>query len=336
MRHHQQHIEHSAQHAHTHHGLAGLFKGEYKGDEQPSHQRSAPHHSDGVGSQRTRNDAAALEVGHHPAVDALLGGILEEQQTGQQPEAGRPQKAPVDGFLLCAAFALTTVQRGKNVYQPEHKAHGCQQKHGQLGAYPGCCRDEKGAQQRTAGVAAVHQIHAPGAVGGVVADQNGAGIDHAALGDAHHKKGHRQQRHCAGQPHDGVAHRVADGQQQHAALHAQRTGQHPHQQTCQQVAHAHQGEQRTGHTVGKAVALLQQTDHHTCADSADAAEEKGCKARIAQACVLLFHVVPLFAEISFFYLTIFSRLCNRIFLQKVAKSPPGSDDLKCPPLALWA
>jgi hypothetical protein len=41
-------------------------------------------------------------------------------------------------------------------------------------------------------------------------------------------------------------------------------------------------------------------------------------------------------KISSFYLTIIPPHCNRIFLQKVAKSPPGSDDLKCPPLALWA
>jgi len=33
----------------------------------------------------------------------------------------------------------------------------------------------------------------------------------------------------------------------------------------------------------------------------------------------LFHGVPLLAEISFLYLTIFSHLCNRIFLQKAAK-----------------
>ena len=66
----------------------------------------------------------------------------------------------------------------------------------------------------------------------------------------------------------------------------------------------------------------QQTDHHTCADGTDAAEEKGRKARIAQARVLLFHGVPLLAEISFLYLTIFSHLCNRIFLQKAAKKLP--------------
>ena len=156
----------------------------------------------------------------------------------------------------------------------------------------------------------------------MIADQNGTGIDHAALSDAYHKKSRCQQRHCAGQSHDGVAHRISDGQQQHTAFHAQRTGQHAHQQPRQQVAHAHQGEQCTGHAVGKAVALLQQADHHTCADGADAAEEKGRKARIAQARVLLFHGVPLFAEISFLYLTIFLRLCNRIFLQKAAKKLP--------------
>jgi len=36
----------------------------------------------------------------------------------------------------------------------------------------------------------------------------------------------------------------------------------------------------------------------------------------------LFHDVPLLAEISFLYLTIFLRLCNRIFLQKAAKKLP--------------
>ena len=176
----------------------------------------------------------------------------------------------------------------------------------------------------------MHQVHAPGAVGGVIADQNGTGVDNAALGDAYHKKGRCQQRHCAGQPHDGVAHRIADGQQQHTAFHAQRTGQHPHQQPCQQVAHAHQGEQCTGHAVGKAVALLQQTDHHTRTDGTDAAEEKGRKARIAQARVLLFHGVPLLAEISFFLFNHFFAALQPDFLTKSCKKPAGLGRFKMP------
>ena len=188
----------------------------------------------------------------------------------------RAERRKLQSMASFSALLFYSCRRaaGKDVHQPEHKAHGCQQKDRQLGAYPGCRRNEEGAQQCAAGVAAVHQVHAPGAVGGVIADQNGTGVDNAALSDAHHKKGRCQQHHCAGQPHDGVAHRIADGQQQHTAFHAQRTGQHAHQQPCQQVAHAHQGEQCTGHAVGKAVALLQQTDHHTCADGTDAAEEK--------------------------------------------------------------
>ncbi|MCI5572434.1 MAG: hypothetical protein PUH52_09530 [Faecalibacterium sp.] len=52
-----------------------------------------------------------------------------------------------------------------------------------------------------------------------------------------------------------------------------------------------------------------------------------------------FHDVPLFTEVFFLYLTIDSRLCNRIFLQKAVENPcrtRGADDLKCPPLTLWA
>ena len=106
----------------------------------------------------------------------------------------------------------------------------------------------------------MHGVHATGAVCRVAADKNGAGVQDTALGNAHNEEGQRQQNGQAGQAHQAVAHRIADGQQQHAAFHAQRTGQHAHQQPCQQVAHAHQGEQCTGHAVGKAVALLQQAE----------------------------------------------------------------------------
>ena len=133
----------------------------------------------------------------------------------------------------------------------------------------------------------MHQIHAAGAVGRVVADQNGAGVDDAALGNAHHEKSQCQQDLCAGQAHDGIARRIADGEQQHTGLHPQHTGQHADKQTCQQVAHAHEREQGAGHAVGKAVFFLQKADHNARADGADAAEKEGGETRVAQARVLL-------------------------------------------------
>ena len=246
------------------------------------------------------------------------------------------QKAPVDDLFRPGCFLTPAAQRSKSIHQPEHQAQHCQQEYCQCGAHP--CRrcNEEGAQQCTAGVAAVHQVHAPGAVGRVIADQNGAGVHDAALGDAHQKKRQRQHRHGTRQAHQAVAHRVADGQQQHTAFHAQRTGQHAHQKPGDQVADAHEREQGAGHAVGKAVLFLQKADHNASTDGADAAEEEGKKACIPQACRLLFHNRPLSVKISSFYLTIIPPHCNRIFLQKVAKSPLGSDDLKCPPLALWA
>ena len=330
MSHDQQNIEEGAQHAHAHHRLARLFEREYESDEQPSHQRSTPHHGDGVGRQCACDDAAALEVGDHPAVDALLGGVLEKQKTGEHPEPRRTKKAPINGLFSLGVPGLAAAQRGKDVHQPEHKAHGCQQKDRQFGAYPGCCRNEEGAQQCTAGVAAVHQIHAPGAVGRIVADQNGAGVDDTALSDSNHKKGRCQQNFCSRQPHDAVACRVADGQQQHAGFHAQHAGQHSNQKPRQQVAHAHQRKQGTGHAIGKAVPLLQQADDHARADGADTAEEEGQKACIAQARRLLFHNRPLSVKISSLYLTIIPHHCNRIFLQKRAKSSLGHGRFEMP------
>ena len=331
MGHDQQHIKDRTQHAHAHHGLARALEREHERNEQACHQCGPPHHRDGVGRQRTGNDAAAFKIGHHPAGNALLRRVLAEQKAGQQPEARRVQKAPVDGLFRPGCFLTPAAQRSKSIHQPEHQAQHCQQKHCQCGVHP--CRrcNEEGAHQCTAGVAAVHQVHAPGAAGRVIADQNGAGVHDAALGDAHQKKCQRQHRHGTRQAHQTVAHRIADGQQQHAAFHAQRTGQHAHQKPGDQVADAHEREQGAGHAVGKAVLFLQKADHNASADGADAAEEEGKKACIPQACRLLFHNRPLSVKISSFYLTIIPPHCNRIFLQKVAKSPPGSDDLKCPP-----
>jgi len=46
----------------------------------------------------------------------------------------------------------------------------------------------------------------------------------------------------------------------------------------------------------------------------------------------LFHDVPLFTKVFSLYLTIDSRLCNRIFLQKTVENrfrTRGAEDLKC-------
>ena len=314
MGHDQQHIEEGAQHAHAHHGLARVLEREHECDQQTGHQRGTPHDRDGVSRQCARNDAAALEVSDHPAVDALLRRVLAEQKAGQQPEARRVQKAPVDDLFRPGCFLTPAAQRSKSIHQPKHQAQHRQQEHCQLSAHLRRCCNEEGAQQRTAGVAAVHQVHAPGAVGRVIADQNGAGVHDAALGNAHQKKRQRQHRHGTRQAHQAVAHRVADGQQQHAAFHAQRTGQHAHQKPGDQVADAHEREQGAGHAVGKAVALLQQADHHARTDGTDATEEESKKACIPQACRLLFHNRPLSVKISSFYLTIIPPHCNRIFL----------------------
>ena len=120
----------------------------------------------------------------------------------------------------------------------------------------------------------MHQVHAPGAVGGVVADQDGAGIHGAALGDAHQKEGQRQQKRKPGKAHEPVAQQVAEGQQKDAGLEPQNPGQDAGQKARQQVADAHQGEQGAGHAVGKPVLLLQQTHHHAAGDGADAAEKR--------------------------------------------------------------
>ena len=85
----------------------------------------------------------------------------------------------------------------------------------------------------------MHQVHAPGAVSRVIADQNGAGVDNTALSNAHHKESYFQQDLYTGQAHDAVAHRIADGEQQHTGLHAQYTGQHTDEQACQQITHTH-------------------------------------------------------------------------------------------------
>ena len=110
----------------------------------------------------------------------------------------------------------------------------------------------------------MHQVHAPGAVGGVVADQDGAGVHGAALGDAHQEERDTQQQLRAGEAHHPIAQRIARGQQ---------------------------GEQSARHAIGKAVFLLQQADHHTAGNGADPAEKECEEARIAQAGVLglLFH-----------------------------------------------
>ena len=91
----------------------------------------------------------------------------------------------------------------------------------------------------------------------MIADEDGAGVDDAALGDAHEEEPQRQHSHRTAEAHHGVAHRVADGQQQDAGLHPQPAGQHRNEKARQQVADAHKGQQRAGHTVGKAVLLLQ-------------------------------------------------------------------------------
>ena len=239
MGHDQQHIKDRTQHAHAHHGLARALEREHECDQQTGHQRGTPHDRDGVSRQCAHNDAAALEVSDHPAVDALLCSVLEEQKAGQHPEPCRTQKAPVNGLLSLGILGLAAAQRSKSIHQPEHQAQHCQQEYCQCGTHPCRRRNEEGAQQRTAGVAAVHQVHTPGAVGRVIADQNGAGVHDAALGNAHQKKRQRQHRHGTRQAHDAVAHRIADGEQQHTGLHAQYTGQHTNEQACQQITHTH-------------------------------------------------------------------------------------------------
>ena len=97
------------------------------------------------------------------------------------------------------------------------------------------------------------------------------------LGNAYNEEGQRQQNGQAGQAHQAVAHRIADGQQQDAGLHAHFSHQRTGQQARQQVADAQQAEQSAGHAVGKAVFLLQQADHHTAGNGADAAEKKVTK-----------------------------------------------------------
>lgn len=179
------------------------------------------------------------------------------------------------------------------VYQPEHQTQRRQCQHGQRGADPGSGRDQKGAEQGTAGVAGVHGVHAPGAVCRVSADKDGAGVQDTALGNAHNEEGQRQQNGQAGQAHQAVAHRIADGQKQDAGLHAHFSHQRTGQQARQQVADAQQAEQGAGHAVGKAVFLLQQADHHTAGNGADAAEKEGDEARVPQAGVPLFHGILL-------------------------------------------
>ena len=102
----------------------------------------------------------------------------------------------------------------------------------------------------------MHGVHAPGAVCRVAADKNGAGVQDTALGNAHNEEGQRQQNGQAGQAHQAVAHRIADGQKQDAGLHAHFSHQRTGQQARQQVADAQQAEQGAGHAVGKAVFLL--------------------------------------------------------------------------------
>ena len=139
----------------------------------------------------------------------------------------------------------------------------------------------------------MHGVHAPGAVCRVAADKDGAGVQDTALGNAHNEEGQRQQNGQAGQAHQAVAHRIADGQQQDAGLHAHFSHQRTGQQARQQVADAQQAEQGAGHAVGKAVFLLQQADHHTAGNGADAAEKEGDEARVPQAGVPLFHRILL-------------------------------------------
>ena len=202
------------------------------------------------------------------------------------------QKAPVD--LLLAGFAFGAplpAHGGGEIDEPDDDAQRRQHQQGQPGAHPARRCNEERAEQRAAGVAAVHQVHAPGAVGGVVADQNGAGVHGAALGDAHQEERDTQQQLRAGEAHHPIAQRIARGQQQNTGLEAQHPGQHAGQETRQQVANAHQGEQSARHAIGKAVFLLQQADHHTAGNGADPAEKECEEARIAQAGVLglLFH-----------------------------------------------
>ena len=135
----------------------------------------------------------------------------------------------------------------------------------------------------------MHQVHAAGAVGRVVADEDGAGVHGAALGNAHKEERRRQQDFRPGKAHDPVADGVPDGQQQDAWFQPQHTRQHTGQKTRQQIADAHQREQRPGHAVGKPILFLQQADHHAAGNGADAAEKESHKARIPQARFLLVH-----------------------------------------------
>ena len=176
--------------------------------------------------------------------------VTEDQQT----EAGGFEEAPIGDFLLACAPAR---KGSPHIHQPEQQTQHSQHKHGEGAAHPACRRDEKGAEQCAAGIAAVHQVHAPGAVSGVVADEDGAGVDDTALGNAHEEEAQRQHSHRAAEAHHGVAQRIADGQQQDAGLHAQLAGQHGDEKACQQVADAHERQQGSGHAVGEAILLLQ-------------------------------------------------------------------------------
>ena len=293
---HEEEVEDGAADAHDHHGLAGLPEGEDEGNEEPGHKGGPPHDGDGVGRQRPGDDAAALKVSDHPACDALLGGVLAEQQARQQPEADRVQKAPINFLFAALAACLLPAHGGGEVDQPEHHAQRSQREHGQRGAHPARRRNEEGAEQRAAGVAAVHQVHAPGAVRGVGADEDGAGVHGAALGHAHQEEGQREHQLGSRQAHQAVAHGITRGQQQDTGLHAQHPRQDAGEEACQQVADAHEGEQGARHAVGKAVALLQKAHHHAAGDGADAAEKEGDEARIPQAGagLLLLHKTPLF------------------------------------------
>ena len=289
---HQPKIGHDAARPHHHHGLAGVFEGEHKGDQQPRHQRRPPHDGDGVGAEHPGNDAAVLEVGDHPAGDAGLGGVLAEDQPHQQPEPGAAQEAPVD---LPAGLFAAPLHRGDGKGQPQGRAHQRQQEQRRFLSGAAGRRNGKGAQQCPAGITAVHQVHAAGAVGAAVPHQDGAGVDDLAFGRAHQEKAQPQQGHHAGKAHQAVAHQVTQAQKQDAALHpAQQAGQHPGQKARRQVADVHQAEQGAGDAVGKAVLLLQQADHHPAGNGADAAEEKGCKARVPAAGqdLLFVHGVP--------------------------------------------
>ena len=272
-----------------------MLKGEYKRDQQPRHQGSAPHHRYGIGGHRSGDDAAALKIGHHPSGNALLCGVLAEDQRSKHPEPAGAQKAPIGDRLFGLALSL---QRRSQVHHPQQTTHACQQRQRQTQA--DLCRrcDQKRAQQCAHCIAAMHQVHAPGTVSRVITDQDGANIDDAALCQPHQEEGQRPSA-AADQSHQTIAHCVTCRQQQRTGFHAQLARQHRHQKTCQQVADAHQGQQRTGHAIGKTVLLLQQTDHHTAGDGAYAAEEKGDKSRIAQAGALCFvHDVPHFSSHS--------------------------------------